>query len=227
MLVYVCVCLLVCVGAELHEWGLFSFSWSEAQESQESQESHCNYHIFTGVHVHACGQLNTLWLSELSMKPVVCVTSICLLFFVCISPSSACFTSRESETKMKRGNVQQGKQQPHLSSRPAQGNDLLMCPSTGYSSWGSIDSYLPVPGWRGFRFCSETDLCPLVNIKSMLLQAALQKHLIQREAEKQALKSLYVPVCDRCLKLHIKYMWTMHNIHFFYMQGTPGWPTHA
>ncbi len=30
VLVYVCVCLLVCVGAELHEWGLFSFSWSEA-----------------------------------------------------------------------------------------------------------------------------------------------------------------------------------------------------
>ncbi len=155
------------------------------------QESHCNYHIFTGVHVHACGQLNTLWLSELSMKPVVCVTSICLLFFVCISPSSACFTSRESETKMKRGNVRQGKQTAPTELQACPGE----WPANVSQHWilllGKHRQISPCARLEGFRFCSETDLCPLVNIKSMLLQAALQKHLIQREAEKQALKSLY------------------------------------
>ncbi len=30
MCVFACVCVRVCVGAELHEWGIFSFSWSEA-----------------------------------------------------------------------------------------------------------------------------------------------------------------------------------------------------
>lgn len=195
------------------------------------QESHCNYHNFAVVHAHACGQLSTLWLSELSMKPVVCVTSLCPLFFVCISPRSpVSLHERASETKMKRGNVQQGKQ-----TAPS---ELQACPGEWPANvsqhWilllGKHRQISPCARLEGFRFCSETDLCPLVNIKSMLLQAALQKHLIQREAEKQALKSLYLSVCIVIAVwndiLNTCEPCTIYTF-FIYMQGTPGWPTHA
>lgn len=102
-------------------------------------------------------------------------------FSLCACPSISCFTSRESETKMKRGNVQQGKQ-----TAPS---ELQACPGEWPANvsqhrillLGKHRQISPCVRLEGFRFCSETDLCPLVNIKSIRLQAALQKHLIQRE----------------------------------------------
>lgn len=123
-----------------------------------------------------------------------CLCDITLSALLCVrKPSISCFTSRESETKMKRENVQQGKQTAasELQAYPGE------WPANVSQHWilllGKHRRISPCAKLEGFRLCSETDLCPLVNIKSILLQAALQKHLILREAEKQA--SLYVPVC--------------------------------
>lgn len=162
----VCVCVCACVG----------------------QESHRNYHIFTVVCRQACRQANTPRLSELCVKPVVFVTSLCPLLFYVRKPSVSSFTPQQ------RWRVE----------TCSRASELQACPGEWAANVSQHWILLLGKHWRvspwhqtgGFRLCSETDLWPLVSVKSILLQAVLQMHLILREAEKATLKSLNVSVCN-------------------------------